>query len=620
MGAIYFALVTGAETTFLPEYKREDEEVFDFDITHAEGDFAGLTIQILNPRIGLLHPDRNKWCWLVYESDVGTVTPLFFGRLVGVPSNMHEEIVNVDFIAKPRGYDDTKNTLAATLRVLPYFDPVWISEENREDADTVLEARTAHWHIDRITGAVTISDIIVGEDGVIEFNDESIFYDSLSINLPDTPLKSVTVEAEAHWTQKAAGSVDLSEMVGQAFKDAGSGNTQTMTTYTGDGFEKAWPTKGTDIGAGWVIGDNLLTQLNQWGQVVPEEEGETTAAAIEANAWNLGPSYFDHFTSRQRGFITGFFSGVRVEFPLWYFNIYLSVDYTAERSFVEKLNFTMNADMQAIFTDPDDDEENFTLSHSTISVSEPIDEGGEIPIGDGRRRSYFATDRGHRSLEWLILRARAELLQRSRAVEISFDVPFETALSLTCRHNVSLIDDRLPGGQAIGKVIGYSLFCKNGEFGATITIACAVGNGDSLSAIVGEPDYVDEDYVEEDYQFYFDSSVLLAGEVTYNDYVVVPNDDGLEFLDLMEAKDVLLELTDGLGLVVIGGKTEQEVILDDRTMLKWQQAADLLNELHTQLCIYLKPLNTGPFETEINITVSNLMVPKLIDLEAGMST
>ena len=60
-----------------------------------------------------------------------------------------------------------------------------------------------------------------------------------------------------------------------------------------------------------------------------------------------------------------------------------------------------------------------SLTLQSADLGEPID--GELPIGDVRRRSYFPTERGLRSLEYLIALARAHLLMRSRAVEIEFD-------------------------------------------------------------------------------------------------------------------------------------------------------------------------------------------------------
>jgi hypothetical protein len=85
--------------------------------------------------------------------------------------------------------------LADALRVLPHYDPIFIDEARREDPDVVLEARTALWHVDRVTHGVTISDILTGEDGVVEIMSDNHFYDALEMNLGNIPLRRVSVAA-----------------------------------------------------------------------------------------------------------------------------------------------------------------------------------------------------------------------------------------------------------------------------------------------------------------------------------------------------------------------------------------------------------------------------------------
>ncbi len=79
-------------------------------------------------------------------------------------TTVHTSTDNVDWTSEERRVFDT-------LRVRPWWDPVWILEERMDDPDTVLEARTQLWHIDRVTHAVTVSDIISGEDGTLAISD-----------------------------------------------------------------------------------------------------------------------------------------------------------------------------------------------------------------------------------------------------------------------------------------------------------------------------------------------------------------------------------------------------------------------------------------------------------------
>ena len=94
------------------------------------------------------------------------------------------------------------------VKVAPWSDPVWIRDERIDDPDAVLEARTALWHIDRVTHEVTISDIIAGEAGTLAITDHD--YASLSIRYGAPPVRRVRVDAEVSWDQVASGELDIS--------------------------------------------------------------------------------------------------------------------------------------------------------------------------------------------------------------------------------------------------------------------------------------------------------------------------------------------------------------------------------------------------------------------------
>lgn len=93
----HFAWARPAETSFGPEHRREDEDVFAFRLDHTEGDFAMLSIDIRNPRRRLLEGE-DIWMWLALDTE-----PLFFGRLVAIPEDLHGEIVTLNFRVRPAG-------------------------------------------------------------------------------------------------------------------------------------------------------------------------------------------------------------------------------------------------------------------------------------------------------------------------------------------------------------------------------------------------------------------------------------------------------------------------------------------------------------------------------------
>src|SRR5690606_22068276 len=110
-------------------------------------------------------------------------------------------------------------------------------------------------------------------------------------------------------------------------------------------------------------------------------------------------------------------------------------------------------------------------------------------IVNTRRNRFFDTDRGRQSFNHMLCRARALLVARSRAVDITFSFPFERGLTLTGKETATLYDPRLPGGSATGKVKQYVLHVdgQSGASMATVTIGCAVGRGGAPTPAVGTP-------------------------------------------------------------------------------------------------------------------------------------
>ncbi len=160
VGPFFFAWVDAGET-FGVEHERFDEAVFSLEISQQEGEFAAATVDVVNPKIGLLNAGRKRWAWLAWDSgDTPGVVPLFFGRLVGLPQDLQAEVVRLEFIARPADYAARQAALAPALKVAPWWDPVFIATDHLDDPDAWLEARAARWHIDRVTHAVSISDIL----------------------------------------------------------------------------------------------------------------------------------------------------------------------------------------------------------------------------------------------------------------------------------------------------------------------------------------------------------------------------------------------------------------------------------------------------------------------------
>jgi hypothetical protein len=577
-GLPYFAWTDPGETTFGPEHMRWDEDVFSFSLKQDEGDPASLTLVVRRPRnsagnaIGLLGPGRKIWAW--FALDCGPDLIRFRGRLVGVPTSIFEELVTLEFVARPIDLVAQKEALAETLRVLPYYDEVVIDPARRTDPEVVLEGYSAIWHYDRETHVLTVSDEIDGEDGLVEFNgaseDGKVLYDGLGLNLTSGPLTRVDVKAEYTWTQLAQGTVDLTRYL----TGGTAGHGLIMSYYlTAD----SWPKPGATLGDGWVAADASAYSVYS-NQTITTSFSSTATAVFPDTSW-FGPSsttttftdttseplvgpgsstygltvtddikvttapdvVSDYGTSTYTSSYSRNYSETWSVLPLNYLIVMLVAGYSAKRQCTEVVSFSLFADVQPVLTDPEDGEALRVDDVKSVNLSESIGEGSDayVPIVDPRRRSYIATDRGNRSLEHLIALARAHLLKRARVVEITVAPRLARMPEVTLRKNAFLVEPRI--GEALGKVIGYSVALdgSDGRIKCEIRIGCPIGRGGSAVAAGGEPTYCDIAYTGADYQQFTGRTVLFDTSVGYQPPVANPNDDGLNFLYPLSVADVI---------------------------------------------------------------------------------
>jgi hypothetical protein len=605
---IYFAWVNDGETFNPAIHNREDEDVFSFDFEHSEGDFAALTVVIKNPRIGLLNTGRKVWAILSYGNDSG-ITPIFRGRLVGVPTNIFDTLVTLSFTARPSDFVAQKTTLAESLKVLPYYDSIFVSPDSWGDPDVVLEAYSRLWHIDPVTLVVTASDILVGEDGVEEVTEDEHFYDDMQVTLNSTPLRAVTMTMTIPWTQSDAGGLDLTGI----FRRLTNG--YLLSSFTLPGLISSWPKSGDGFGSGWDVTGGQLVDLSG-------EQG--TMKLPDIFYWNgsvpILPEGSVVFPLKATGeYHSGETAGFNFQFeivaaPIGYGVPSLSVSYTAGREFAQIVTFTLRSDQQSIVTLPGDDE-SLALTLNANKVSDPT-EDGSIPLGDVRLRNYTHTERGLLSIQYGLLVARAHLIAKSRAVETSFKMGFRDALRLNnLRKNGLLHDHRLPGGQANGKIIGAKLSVNgdDGEATGTITIASSVGYGGSYTASPGTPTIWDEGYID-DYQQYENQIVVTDTEdIAWTIPVPSQFDDGVDFARGLNVGNAVMAAS-----IINDSDTQRGLILAASAGPLTDQAAisSVLSNAPTQFSFKMIPMEGGPFQDEVVVSVSDLVIPQQINLEA----
>jgi hypothetical protein len=640
-GPFFFAWVDSNEIVFDATHLREDEQIVTARIEQAEGEFAALTVEIRNPRVALLAPARKTWAWFSYDGGAGA-TPLFFGRLQGIPNDIHREIITLVFIARPTDFNYQKAALAQALRVAPYWDPVFVTADQRDNPDAVLEARTEMWHIDRTSHIVSTSDLLVGEDGLEAFGADEVPYDSVGITIKEAPLQSIDVVATVNWTQQANGSIAVY-------------NNAAFPTLPTAGLKELWPTTNTNLGGGWTVAhgearantDNLqpvtvsTTVKTSWpdglSEIFNNPAGSATltytisevpnSAAAETRIRLLFDATFQHSSD---GNVSASAKGIDVFSPTVYGT--LSLSYAASRDRIEQLQFTLRSDVQPVVTLSGDDATP-VLAIAGTDVGLPLDSGGvTIPVGDVARRSYFSTDRGLQSLEYALLVARAALVLRARAVEVTFTCLFSRAITLSLRKNAQLTDPRIPNGSAVGKIIRYVLLMdgRNGDIHGEITMACAIGTGGAIVTSTGAPTYVEEGYVARGYQFY-ENEIIAAGtnDVGYTVPMDAPTDDGITFPltnPFMPGGDPVVSHVRSLGNGIytdVGplvppqipfnpnpplGNTLPSLPDNEKITTAW------LNAVEARLDFTLRPVTGSKFNTAYNLELTTLKIPAQINL------
>lgn len=688
-----------AGETFGPTHQVYQENVFSFTVTGTEGECPKLSLVLRNPRIGLLNAGRSLWCWLSSTEDGVTFTPIYHGRLVGIPSDIFGELVTLEFIAKPLDYSSQRRALALSLAESStggmVYDPLFIDPELRVTADgkgdpnVVLEAIASRWHVSRGEdgGALTVtaSDITEGEDGTLLFEagSDGVAYDSISLTF-DAPKTAVTVKAQVDWTQTGAGpAIDLGH--------------HTIETYT-QSLLSDWPKPGVSLGGGWQAApgtvavdlygvDNLqtVTQNINWQNAAKQHvTGDAMSLSVSDTEVVCQGSYFrKQLTETFRPGVVdvGYIrpdglsgtttnwdpdeNGDVINIPMHYDStwvvvpmskIYTSlfITYEAGRKRTEHLNFTMTSDIQPVLTLPGDydtsqgdtppDEDILEITGGDVTV--PID--GMAPLTDPQAGHYFTTERGLQSIEYLLLRARAVLLAGARIVKLSWGCSFARALELTCRKSATLIERRLPGGQATGKIVGYTIFADGSTVkrGGTINVACTVGHGGSVSAAAGINDYVEDDYIESD-------AYSRTGEID-----AVGTDVGYGWPDVAMDEDTLLPFTkeDVVVSETIHGSAAAQLAIIQANAADWyksgesefqdspwwiqqwaravsrtpdttlqtlaakEAAAKAQDELDSSAVWYelkLRSVDQLALENAIDLTIEPLKVVKTIDLEAA---
>lgn len=389
-GPYYFAWVDES-TAFDPAaHNRMDEYIFSFKRTLSEGDKPMLELVIRNPHIGLLNSSRKQWAWFAREIG-GTITPLFYGRLLAAPKDIFKETMTINLIAWPLDYVAQRQKLAEQIKEEGPYDPVFIEVTKRDDPDTLLEAISGLYHVDHVTHVVTISDILNGEDGNVDIDADQHFYDSMVAEFDQAhSLTAILLDATVTWNQTGQGYIDM-------------GN-QTIRTYAGDNIISEWPKPLQQLGGGYTVqfanafdaaGVNAIVTASATVSYTNKEKEHSDGDCL---------SYSDNVTQpvgggsmrgvlgtyvNQTGILDPFstdgngdpsptnvppkFSSSWIYCPAWTVTTTLMLRYQdLERQRTERVQMLLQSDLQQIIVRPEVEQDSETITKNGADIGVPI--------------------------------------------------------------------------------------------------------------------------------------------------------------------------------------------------------------------------------------------------------
>ena len=392
-GPFYFAYVDGDTVAFDPQvHNVMDEEIFDFEIKHDEGQIPTLHITIKNPRVGLLAPNRKAWAYLSYQPDPNEdPIPIFFGVLVGIPSDFFGELIKLQFNARSSDYIELKQAVAESLRDDVHYDPVFLDEAHRDDPDAVLEGWSSLYHVDRVTLDVSASDILEGEDGTITFDETQGIYDSVKMTLGEAPLQTVQVQAEVKWTQRCIGYI--------------AGPSANISSYTGGSFKSDWPKNGANIGGGWKVESSFVNDVldtehartfstsHEWKNTDPDADDCSDATMSYSATYTSASGISVEGTGKREsqtgicdpyGFASLSATQPGVNIPckvatsgtialLWTLNCVWTLRYDAKRDFNEIVVMDVIANLQSTLASPTVDQNTELIKVTGSDVGLPVE-------------------------------------------------------------------------------------------------------------------------------------------------------------------------------------------------------------------------------------------------------
>lgn len=451
-------------------------------LRQAESQRAEIEIDVMLPAGGLQALTNRR----VLVSQGGVL--LFDGILDPVPVGIQGQSVTITAIARPPGETAGDDQLAAfgeTLKVAPFWDPLFVPQGRENDYAELLAARTEVLTFDRVQGAPSLSPMLGGRDNM------SIrpFVGTLKPEKGTGVARKYGLRLEAKWKQ----------LVSERHDHRGA--LDNLATFTPSGIVADFPKAGTTIGDGFTVVESRAEVRQRFRRDIIERTAEVDVAVDAAE--ELDPAFLGQGTQKYK------LDAVEMDMDL-------RLEYRGEVERTERLEIDLPVSIDAHHYSVNEEIETITLRDLTqgdeVDHWQPdtnYEEGDEridgayiyraridhfsgsartpgnwILVGESRyvasRRisSFFRSERGQLALQHAARRILARAYAAGRCVKASFETTMpRRPWMVTPNMRINIRADQ---HSASGRLVEYELVWADGgrTFAGTIAYAPIVDHAD----------------------------------------------------------------------------------------------------------------------------------------------
>jgi hypothetical protein len=481
MSTPYIAIVDDEEIFDLQTHTRRDLFPTDLTMTQNEGELCSVDMTVVNPQTQLSSFDGRR----VILSTKGAV--LFDGVIQGVPYGLIGNQMTIQAFGTtpdPETLETQVALLKESLKVAPYYDPLFVPDGEDDNAIEILTGRSSVICHSRIKGAPVLCDALSGSTTL-----EIVpIHQSLSISAEKSVAQNYGVTVSAKWKQNVRQTLGDNNAFFQ------------FSTLTKDAIIENFPKLGSTIGSDFRVTRSVAKAVTNGFAV---SGNETFTLKKQATTATLDPAWEEAKVEE-------------IEFKKTRLDLDIAVEYRFDLERTETLSVLAETDMQAgVVVQTDEIEELNLRSLSTPETADEWASGTDYLIGDlvtygnyvytarvdhtsgdefspadwtqsgetsylssQSLSSFFKSARGQQAIEHIEQRIRSRARIASRCVYIDFEAKMpQNPHDVTHDCMVSITAPQLPGGVAVGRLINYTLSWTDGRWSLSGQIACAAGSG-----------------------------------------------------------------------------------------------------------------------------------------------